>query len=75
MPTTPDGREIKFVCCYCGRAMDDETPDFVGVSIYDPETGESRQCWFAHELCFRQTLDPNFDVKSDYSEEWDDAEA
>lgn len=54
-----------FSCCYCARVLTEDTPDWVGVSLYDKDTGEPGQMWFAHELCFRQKLHPDYDISPD----------
>jgi hypothetical protein len=54
--------KVVFSCCYCGRNIDEETPDRTGVSLYNMETGEPGQSWFAHEFCFRQKLHPDYDI-------------
>lgn len=60
-----DGDEDSYVfhCCYCDTALDDSTPDWVGVSLYNKDTGRPGQAWFAHEGCFRDKLHPDYNMK------------
>ena len=67
-----DPASVVFSCCYCARILDDETPDWIGVSIYDKDTGNPGQMWFAHELCFRKTLHPDYDLIDPDLPEWID---
>lgn len=68
-------RDVVFSCCYCTRVLTDDTaPDWIGVSIYDKDTGEMEQAWFAHEMCFRKTLHPDYDMDVPEFEGEDDEE-
>lgn len=64
-----------FSCCYCTRILDDETPDWVGVSLYDKDTGVPGQMWFAHESCFRERLHEEYDMRMDDLEDGHDPAA